>query len=259
MGLLRLSRPRTYAERYLERGLYHLDKKKYEEGIADLSEAIEHDPHNPELYTTRGFIYLEANEAAFLDYAREDFEYALYLNPKEMVAVYCLGMMAYGQGDYEAALTHFARAREIAPLRAEIYYYRALCYYELGNLQRAYDEMDIAKPLFEAGDPRHLAAEKWFNKFKRELKSRSRASKKPKTEQPAAPIPPLTTSRPSVTERLYGQDRAALPGPGGDDSPDEAPPSSASRQPRLPGYRPDALDDAPDPDDEAGDDAYPGY
>jgi hypothetical protein len=41
VNLLRgFKRPRTLAERYLERGLHALDHKKYDDAIADLTEAI---------------------------------------------------------------------------------------------------------------------------------------------------------------------------------------------------------------------------
>lgn len=184
MGFLRnLNRPRPLSERYLERGLDYLDNKKYDEAIADLTGAINEEPHNAELYTTRGFIYLEANDSELVPYARADFEYALYLDDQQMVAEYCLGMMAYADEEYEEALRRFGKTREIAPLRAEIYYYRALCYHQLGDSQRAYDEMDIAKPLFDPGDPRHKDAVRWGNTFKKK-------TKKPRVKRrKKAPIP----------------------------------------------------------------------
>ncbi len=168
MGVLRrLASRRTLAERYLERGLYHLDKGKYEDAIADVTEAIAHEPANAELYATRGFIYLEMDDAGYLDYARQDFEYALYLDPEQWVAAYGLGMMAYGEEDYSEALRRFDAARDSAPLRPEIYYYRALCHYRLGERQRAISEMDIATQLFEPEDRRHLDATRWIKEFKK--------------------------------------------------------------------------------------------
>lgn len=168
MGFLRrLAQRRTVAERYLERGLYHLDKKKYDLGIADLSEAIAHEPRHAELYTTRGFMYLEADEEEYLSYARADFEYALALDPRQWVAAYCLGMMAYADGDYAAALDHFTTAYEIAPLRPEIYYYRALCHYRMGARQQAVKEMEFAMQLFGPEDRSHLDAARWVKEFKK--------------------------------------------------------------------------------------------
>lgn len=168
MGVLRrLASRRTLAERYLERGLYHLDKGKYEDAIADVTEAIAHEPVNAELYATRGFIYLEMDDESYLDYARQDFEYALYLDPDQWVAAYCLGMMAYAEQDYAGALRRFDAARDSAPLRPEIYYYRALCHYQLGEAQRAISEMDVATQLFEPEDRRHLDAARWIKEFKK--------------------------------------------------------------------------------------------
>ncbi len=201
MNLLRgFKRPRTLAERYLERGLYALDHRKYDDAIADLTEAIAHEPENAELYTTRGFIYLQSNNADYLPYARADFEYALHLDSQQMVAQYGLGMMAYAAGDYHEAMRRFDLAREISPLRAEIYYYRALCRYQLGDPQGAVKEMEeLARPLFAAGDPRHLDAAKWINVFKKAIKGPSASGRKSVLERAGQQElsneePPLLTS-----------------------------------------------------------------
>lgn len=171
MNLLRsLARPRTLAERYLERGLYNLDRRQYDDALADLTEAIAHEPRSAELYTTRGLVYVEAGKKDYVPYARADFEYALTLDPGQMVAHYGLGMIAYGQEKYDEALEHFNAARDIAPLRPEIYYFRALSYFQMGDAQRALDEMDIAMPMFDPGDPRHLDAARWKTAFKKRIK-----------------------------------------------------------------------------------------
>jgi tetratricopeptide (TPR) repeat protein len=172
VSLLRqLTQRRTIADRYLERGLYHLDKKKYDKGIADLTEAIASEDRNAELYTTRGFIYLQgylqADEADYLGYARADFAYALALDARQWVASYCLGMIAYAEEDYREALEHFTAAYEVAPLRPEIYYYRALCHFQLGDRSNAIKEMEFAIQLFGPEDRSHRDAVRWIKVFEK--------------------------------------------------------------------------------------------
>jgi tetratricopeptide (TPR) repeat protein len=162
---------RTLAERYLERGLFHLDKKKYEDALADLTSAIGEEPYNAELYATRGFIYLESNKESYLEFARSDFEYALFLDPAQWVAEYCLGMIAFAEEDYVLALQRFSSAREHAPDHAEPYYYRAVCLYHLGHPVQALADMEQAIIIFaEQKDSRKRFATKWKTLLKRAVK-----------------------------------------------------------------------------------------
>ncbi len=203
MGVLKLFSGRTLAERYLERGLAHLDKKKYEDALADLTAAIAEEAYNAELYATRGFIYLESDREEYLEYARADFEYALHLNPREWVAEYCLGMIAYAGENYEAALRHFAVARDLAPLHAEPHYYLGLCYYHLRDFERAIFCMKQAFDLFEgSGDSRKGYARRWktaLEKEKKQLKA-SGAAALPAGQTPRAGTPAPTIRRPTVID-----------------------------------------------------------
>lgn len=199
MGVLRRITGRTPAERYLERGLWHLDRKKYEDALADLSEAIHHEPYNAELYTTRGFIYLESNRDDYVDYAREDFEYALYVDPAQWVANYCLGMLAYAAEEYNEALRLFTLARDHAHLHPEPYYYRALCYFQLGDPERARLEMNMAiQILEEQGDSRRNSAKRWRTHFNKAITARARKHK----QLGIGPLPGSTLpERPSLVDR----------------------------------------------------------
>lgn len=176
MGVLRLFSGRTLAERYLERGLHFLDKKKYDDALADLTSAIGEEALNAELYATRGFIYLESDREEYLEYARADFEYALYLDPKQWVAEYCLGMIGYAEEHFEEALRRFTVARDLAHLHPEPYYYRALCFYKLHEHERAAKEMDLAFQVFEQQDDRRKSqAKRWKKIFEKELRQLKKA------------------------------------------------------------------------------------
>ncbi len=206
MGVLRRLTGRTLAERHLERGLVHLDKQEYSEAIADLVEAIALEPYNAELYSTRGFIYLESNNEAYLEYAREDLEYALYLDASQWVAEFCLGMIAYGQDELEEALRRFTLARERGgKKKPEIYYYLALIHYKSDDLVRASKEMDTALRLFrEQKDSRKKFAQEWLAEFDKSQKNLVPSKPVPTRRV----IPPRTTRRPSVVESgSLGYDR----------------------------------------------------
>lgn len=193
--LRRLAGVRTLAERYLERGLYHLDKEEYEDAIADLTAAIGQEPFDAELYTTRGFIYLEADDERYLEYARADFDYALYIDPEQWVAEYSLGRIAFAEGDIHEAFRRFTLARDRAPLRAEPYYYRALCYHKLDVIDRATAEMQNALDIFvEAQDSRRREAKRWLTQFKKD-------AKRLKKQQQESWQPPALEGRPSLVER----------------------------------------------------------
>ncbi len=187
MGMRRLFGGRTLAERYLERGLYYLDKKKYDDALADLTSAIVEEPYNAELYATRGFIYLESNQETYLEYARSDFEYALHLDPKQWVAHYCLGMIAYAAEEYAEAMGRFTLTRDLAPDKPEAHYYRGLCAFQLGLLADALADMQRALDLFdEQDDSRKNSARRWLTQFRK-------AQKQLKSNQRSLPAPGGTT------------------------------------------------------------------
>ncbi|MBN2470625.1 MAG: tetratricopeptide repeat protein [Anaerolineae bacterium] len=210
MGVLKLFSGRTLAERYLERGLFHLDKRKYEDALADLTAALGEEPFNAELYATRGFIYLESDREEYLEYARADFEYALHLNPQEWVAEYCLGMITYAEEAYDVALRHFTAARDLAHLHPEPYYYLGLCYYRLRDFDRAIFCMKQAFEIFEeSGDSRKGYARRWktaIEKEKKQLKAGGAAAL-PGGYSPTRTGAVSGGERPTVIEARVNHDR----------------------------------------------------
>ncbi len=70
-------------------GAFLLDLQKYKEALAALSQALILHPNHARLYTLRGHCYTyldKAENGGYLDYARQDFEKVLALNPKECEA-----------------------------------------------------------------------------------------------------------------------------------------------------------------------------
>lgn len=160
------SRPRrekglrlNIVERYYERGLHHFTKERYDLALTDLDEAILRAPRNAELYAARGLIALQAGWDAD---AELDFVQALKLDPTQWIAHYGRGMQSFQQRDYRTAVDHFSRAQQIAPDRAEIYYHRAVAFYELNNLNQAMLDMNAAKTLFADNKKRLAQALAWL-------------------------------------------------------------------------------------------------
>ncbi|MCD4686075.1 MAG: tetratricopeptide repeat protein [Anaerolineae bacterium] len=149
----------TITERHYERGLYHYTRKKYDLALTDLDNALERDPRNPEYYTARGLVLLQGG---YEDEAEEDFAYGLKLDPTQWLAHYGRGLRAFKAKQYQAAIDHFSRAQHIAPTRAEVYYHRAVAFYEMGNLAQAHMDMEFAVQQFENHRKRRSQAKKWL-------------------------------------------------------------------------------------------------
>ncbi len=177
-------KPLSLAERYLERALFFYSKEKFEDALTDMDAAIEAEPHNAELYATRGFILVRAGHE---DEAQADLEKALKINPQQWVAHYARAMMAFKKGELDQALGHLAIAKVIAPNRPEILMYQAAVYYHKKDRANAQKAIEAAI----ATDDKKLQkeAKKW-QKVISELPD----EKAPPTPQPAPPPAPNSTS-----------------------------------------------------------------
>lgn len=153
----------TVAQRYYERGLDHFTNERWSDALADLDEALYHDPNNAEYYATRGLILLKTGEEAE---AEEDFAHSLRLDATQWLAHYGRGMRAHKNRNYTDAVQQFSRAQHVAPERPEIYFHRAISFYEMGNSLEAIHDMQFAQRLFGAEDSRSKQVEKWIGVFK---------------------------------------------------------------------------------------------
>ena len=156
--------PLSKAQRYLERALHFYSKKKYEQALLDLDDAIQTEPRNGEFYATRAYILVEAGYAAE---AKGDLETALKRDPRQWLAHYVYGLLAYENENYEHALAHFANAQRIVPLRPEIYIYRAATYYQMGDKSKAEKEIDAALQTIPPNDTRTKLARRWMTTIKK--------------------------------------------------------------------------------------------
>lgn len=160
------SRPRrakgirlNVVERFYERGLHHFTKERHDLALADLDEAIMRAPRTAELYAARGLVALQAGWDVD---AEADFVQALKIDPAQWIAHYGRGMQAFQQRDYRSAIDHFSRAQQLAPERPEIYYHRAVAFYEVNNIDQAILDMDAAKALFADNKKRLTQTLAWL-------------------------------------------------------------------------------------------------
>ena len=150
------------AQRYYERGLDHFAHGRWPAALSDLDGALYHEPDNAEYYVVRGLILLQTNET---DGAEEDFAHGLSLDSTQWIAYYGRGMRAYRDNSFAEALNQFSRAQHIAPERSEIYFHRAIVFYEMGNSLEAIRDMEFSQRLLSVGDTRHEQADTWIEVF----------------------------------------------------------------------------------------------
>jgi lipoprotein NlpI len=158
---------RARAQQHFERALRLYDEGESWLAIADLTEAIRCNRRRAEYYSARGLFWAEVG---CFDHAEADFEAALRIDPTEMIAHYGLGMVAFAEERYEDAVRRFAQAIECDPNRGECYYFRSVCHYHSGALEPAEIDMDFARQLMAAEDPRQLDAARWLGMYQRERK-----------------------------------------------------------------------------------------
>ncbi len=156
----RLGAARIEAQAYYERGLRAFGSDNYEDALADLDAAVQRAPGYAELYSARGWIGLEAGKKPG---AEEDFRYALQLSKRQWLAHYGLGVLAFQSRKWDEAIDHFSHAVAVAPGRPEPWYYRAVSYYNSGELEKARTDMRTAlRWLSDETDDRRADTIKWL-------------------------------------------------------------------------------------------------
>jgi beta-barrel assembly-enhancing protease len=166
----RLGLTRFEADEYYKQALEAYSKKKLNEAILAMEQAMEWLPNNAEYYAARGFFYLEDG---VVPKAEEDFEKALQIYPYETIAHYGRGIIAYKSKNWDEALAHFTDAYRSNPERPETLYYLGLVHHHKRENEQALIYMEQAQAIFiEAGDKRKTDAGKWVREMKKIIKQR---------------------------------------------------------------------------------------
>jgi len=161
----RLGLTRYEADEQYKVALQAYEKKKMDEAILAMEQAIELLPSNAEYYAARGFFYLEDG---VIDKAGEDFEQALTLHTYEPLAHYGRGMIAYNARNWDEALAHFNDAYRADPDRVETLYYLAIVHHHKQENELAAQIMTRAVAMMEKrGDKRQRDAERWIKEFEK--------------------------------------------------------------------------------------------
>jgi tetratricopeptide (TPR) repeat protein len=168
----RLGFTRFEADEYYKLALDAYAKRRFDEAILNMDEAITRLPTKSEYYAARGFIYLEDGVK---NKALADFEQALKIYRYEMLAHYGRGVIAYDDKNWDEALAHFTDAYRANPQRPETLYYLALVYHRKGQNEGARQLMEQAQAAFEAANDRRKAdAARWLKEFQKQLDVKAR-------------------------------------------------------------------------------------
>jgi Flp pilus assembly protein TadD len=154
----------SLVDRHYERGLYYFTKNKLDQAIADLDEAIQLQPKRAELYTARGLMLLQNSEP---EKAEEDFAYALELDLQQWLSYYGRGIHAFENADYTQAIDFFSRAQLVAPDRPEVYYYRAIAFFQIDQKKEAQRDMRYSLSLLGEDDARRRDVQRWLKIFEK--------------------------------------------------------------------------------------------
>lgn len=181
MGRLtqRLGLTRFEADEFYKKALAAYQKRNMEEAQQHMSSAIAILPDNAEYYAARGLMYAEDGHDIE---AAQDFNAAIQRYPYEMLAHYGLGMIAFNQKKWDAALEHFTAAYRMDPKRPETLYYLAIVYHRKSENDNARKVMALAITALDATAPnadaltgadqramerRRTDANKWLKTFEK--------------------------------------------------------------------------------------------
>ena len=165
----RLGITRYDADEYYRIALASYQKKNLDEAVLNLNRAIEAYPRRAEYYAVRGYFRLEDG---LYEEAEPDFDYALTINPYEILANFGKGVIAYNLKDDDKAIEYFTKAWAADTERAETLYYLGLAYHRKRNNVQAKQFMSQAADIYGqiAEDNRDARknkknAERWIREF----------------------------------------------------------------------------------------------
>jgi len=134
---------------YHNRGLAYMHLQRYDEALADFSQAIAHDQFGTaKFYEQRGIAYFEKGQLAE---ARDDWEYAASIDSGATIALLRLGTMSLEERRYPRAIDYFSRAIAAEPALATAFVNRARAYLAMGQTAEAFADIRMADDLVVSG------------------------------------------------------------------------------------------------------------
>ncbi|MFC1845246.1 tetratricopeptide repeat protein [Thermodesulfobacteriota bacterium] len=130
------------AEYFIQRGIAYFKLNMFENALQDLITAERLNPADQNIYSYRSSIYINLGQ---YDKAQPDLEKYLSLNPYEPVMWSNLGVLTRMKKQYMNSLNAFAKAIQLAPGKLDYYYKRSKTYFEMGEIQKARNDLDFLK------------------------------------------------------------------------------------------------------------------
>ncbi|NMC42194.1 MAG: tetratricopeptide repeat protein [Bacteroidales bacterium] len=128
-------------KKFVKAGNTFLASKKYEDAIAQFTNAITAEPTNASYYYMRGNAYELAGK---LNEARADLEKAIVFEAKNIASLISLGRVCNKLGSYEDALSSLNRAKALDKLNKELYPEKVISLLGLGLYDQALRASDTA-------------------------------------------------------------------------------------------------------------------
>ena len=128
-------------EAFNTRGVAYARVARYQEAIADFTQAIKLDPGNAAAFTNRALAYRQIKRE---DAALADFDHAIQANPNHAPAYLGRANLLRAQGALDQALADLDQAIRLNPENAQAFHARGLIYQRQGDNARAITDFDNA-------------------------------------------------------------------------------------------------------------------
>lgn len=136
-----------------DKGLAYLDRKMYDDAIAEFNKAIEINPQYSDAYYNRGFSNAKRGN---LDQAIVDYTKAIGFNPNDADTYFNRGLAYHKKNQFDQAIADYSRSIKLSPNVADTYYNRALDYYLKRDYDSSWDDVHTAQALGYAVYPEFL-------------------------------------------------------------------------------------------------------
>ncbi len=134
------------SELFIEKGICQKKLKNYKKAISSFNKAIALDNKNVKAYVERALLYSETGKDRM---AERDFSKAIELDKKNPLPYFKRGVIKFEKQKYKEALEDLNKAVKYAKknVPAEYYYYRGACYFNMGEVNKACNDLTKASDM----------------------------------------------------------------------------------------------------------------